>query len=108
MDSKAKIHIHTLYTRSGDAGHTFSADGKKIPKSSLQVEVYGSIDELNAFVGQSRTCLLEEIEKIDLPEAVHKIKKECLEELCLWLLTVQNHLFDLGSLIAKQLIHLTT
>lgn len=40
-----------IYTKSGDRGETSLYGGKRISKSSLQVETYGSIDELTSNIG---------------------------------------------------------
>ncbi len=41
-----------IYTRAGDEGKT-SVIGSKVPKDDLRVEAYGTVDELNSFVGQA-------------------------------------------------------
>jgi len=41
----------TIYTRAGDGGTTALFGGKRIFKSDLQVETYGSIDELSSILG---------------------------------------------------------
>jgi cob(I)alamin adenosyltransferase len=43
-----------IYTRSGDAGDTGLFGGPRVGKDDLRVEAYGSVDELNAFVGEAR------------------------------------------------------
>jgi cob(I)alamin adenosyltransferase len=40
-----------LYTRTGDNGTTGLADGSRIDKSSLRIDVMGDIDELNSLLG---------------------------------------------------------
>ena len=40
-----------IYTGSGDCGTTYLARGTKVSKDDIRVETYGTIDELNAFVG---------------------------------------------------------
>jgi cob(I)alamin adenosyltransferase len=40
-----------VYTRGGDKGETGLYGGKRVPKDSLRVEAYGSIDELNSSIG---------------------------------------------------------
>lgn len=41
----------SIYTRTGDSGLTSTYNGKRILKSDPQIEAYGSIDELNSFIG---------------------------------------------------------
>ena len=40
-----------IYTKTGDKGSTSLIGGTKVPKSHLRIEAYGTIDELNSFVG---------------------------------------------------------
>ncbi|HVS97370.1 MAG TPA: cob(I)yrinic acid a,c-diamide adenosyltransferase [Puia sp.] len=40
-----------IYTKTGDKGTTSLFGGTKVPKSHLRIEAYGTIDELNSFVG---------------------------------------------------------
>jgi len=40
-----------IYTKTGDKGSTSLIGGTKVPKSNLRIEAYGTIDELNSFVG---------------------------------------------------------
>ncbi len=46
-----------IYTRGGDEGETSLADGTRVPKDSLRVEAYGTIDEANAAIGLVRASL---------------------------------------------------
>ncbi len=41
----------SIYTRTGDKGETSLFGGKRVLKSDPQVDLYGSIDELNSYVG---------------------------------------------------------
>jgi cob(I)alamin adenosyltransferase len=40
-----------IYTKTGDKGTTGLFDGQRVPKNSLRVDVYGTIDELNSVIG---------------------------------------------------------
>ena len=43
-----------IYTKTGDKGETSLLGGKRVPKYHLRIEAYGTIDELNSFVGLLR------------------------------------------------------
>ncbi len=70
-----------IYTRTGDAGDTGLFGGERVGKDDLYVESYGTVDELNAVLGQVRT---------HAPDA----------ELDAVLLQLQYELFVLGSDLA--------
>ena len=40
-----------IYTKTGDKGQTSLYDGTRVDKDSLRVESYGTIDELNSYIG---------------------------------------------------------
>lgn len=70
-----------IYTKTGDKGKTSLIGGKRVSKSHLRIEAYGTIDELNAYIGFLRD------QPIDL-----ETKKT--------LLAIQNNLFSIGTLLA--------
>src|SRR5882724_1414388 len=72
-----------IYTRTGDKGKTSLFDGTRVLKSHKRVEAYGTIDELNSFLGAATAQLKKN-------NAV--LKKE-LEK-------IQHDLFDIGSALA--------
>ena len=72
-----------IYTKNGDRGKTSLIGGKKVSKHDLQVEAYGSIDELNSFIG-----LLKDYSKNDEVNQV--------------LFKVQLKLFTIGSILAQE------
>src|SRR6266404_5214990 len=43
--------LSKIYTRTGDDGTTGLGDGSRVPKDSVRVEAYGTVDELNSAVG---------------------------------------------------------
>lgn len=73
-----------LYTKTGDKGTTSLVGGTRISKSSVRLESYGTIDELNAYLG----LLLCEIND-DEPE------KETLR-------FIQHRLFSVGGYLASE------
>ena len=48
------VVLSKIYTRTGDAGETGLGNGDRVPKFSLRVASYGTVDETNATVGMAR------------------------------------------------------
>ena len=48
------LAINRVYTRRGDTGQTSLAGGQRLPKNDLRIEAYGTVDELNSFIGLAR------------------------------------------------------
>ncbi len=46
----------SIYTRKGDGGETSLVGNVRVPKDSLRVEAYGTVDEANSWVGVARAC----------------------------------------------------
>ena len=56
-----------IYTRVGDKGETKTIGGKTVFKDDARVEAYGTIDELNSFIGLARVKVAEiEVLKLSL------------------------------------------
>lgn len=70
-----------VYTRKGDKGQTSLIGGKRVAKNHLRIEAYGTIDELNSFVG-----LLRDVSGDENSRAM--------------LYKIQNTLFVIGSHLA--------
>ena len=62
-----------LYTKTGDDGETSLFGGKRVKKSDLRVEAYGTIDELNAAVGAVLPLIQEERTRAALQFLMHKL-----------------------------------
>lgn len=65
----------SIYTRTGDDGTTALYGGKRVKKDDPHVEFYGSIDELNSYLGLITTLL----EVYDLQEFVRSIQYDLME-----------------------------
>jgi len=86
---RPRLAINRVYTRRGDKGDTALAGGQRVPKDGPRIEAYGTVDELNAFLGVARAAMDE------LAAAQPR-----LAELAAILLRVQHELFNLGSILA--------
>jgi cob(I)alamin adenosyltransferase len=93
--SDPKLAINRIYTKKGDAGHTQLVGGQDVSKTEPRIEAYGTVDELNAFVGQARLSVLAAAEAAMVPD-----RKGRLATLAAELLRVQHELFNLGSVLA--------
>ncbi len=80
-----QIALNRIYTRRGDGGETSLVGGQRVGKDALRIECYGTVDELNSWLGLARVSALEQAG---------------LEMLSSILLRVQHELFNLGSILA--------
>lgn len=70
-----------IYTKTGDKGTTALIGGTRIPKSHIRIEAYGTVDELNSWIGIVRDSSKS-------------------NDLNLFLKQIQDRLFTLGSTLA--------
>lgn len=70
-----------IYTKTGDQGATSLIGGTKVPKSDLRINTYGTVDELNSWIGNINDQLADEEFKAELKE-------------------IQDRLFTIGSALA--------
>ena len=70
-----------IYTKTGDKGETGLFGGERVSKNSLRIEAYGTIDELNAFIG------------LAIIEVSDNSVKDLLQK-------IQNWLFSIGADLA--------
>ena len=70
-----------LYTKTGDKGQTGLIGGTRVPKNDIRLEAYGTVDELNSFIGMLTTYAIPEKEIITLRQ-------------------IQSRLFTIGSYLA--------
>jgi cob(I)alamin adenosyltransferase len=70
--------LNRIYTRTGDQGLTRLSDGQRVAKDSPRVQAYGSVDELNSWLGFALS--------LDLAEPLAETA-----------IRIQSELFDLGA-----------
>ncbi len=70
-----------IYTKTGDKGTTALFGGTRVPKHHLRIESYGTVDELNSYIGLIRD---------------QNIDEKSIESL----IRIQNELFTLGAMLA--------
>lgn len=70
-----------IYTKTGDLGKTSLIGGTKVPKSHLRIESYGTIDELNSYIGLVNDMITDIHTRLMLRE-------------------IQDRLFTIGSSLA--------
>lgn len=71
-----------IYTKTGDQGFTSLIGGVRVPKHHLRIEAYGTVDELNSYIGLIRDQEIAEVHKDSLKE-------------------IQDRLFTIGSSLAS-------
>lgn len=72
------VVLNKIYTKTGDGGDTALGDNARVPKHSVRVAAYGTVDELNAALGVARLHAKDDA----VDDALSRI---------------QNDLFDLGA-----------
>jgi len=70
-----------IYTKTGDKGQTALIGGRRVSKADLRIDAYGTVDELNAWIGLVRD------------QAVNALRKDLLKE-------IQDRLFTIGAELA--------
>jgi len=70
-----------IYTKTGDKGQTALIGGRRVSKADLRIDTYGTVDELNSWIGLVRD------------QAVNELRKELLKE-------IQDRLFTVGAELA--------
>src|SRR4051794_6863366 len=79
------LALNRIYTKRGDSGETALVGGQRLAKDALRIECYGTVDELNAFVGLA--CLAARLDSRTFALATILVR-------------VQHELFNLGSILA--------
>lgn len=72
-----------IYTKTGDTGTTALFGGKRVSKADMRIDTYGTVDELNAFIGLVRD------------QEINQKRKQTLVE-------IQDRLFTIGSVLAAE------
>ena len=84
-----------IYTKTGDKGLTGLIDGKRIPKSDIRIIAYGSIDELNSYIGLSISLLSQHRNNNN-----NNNNNQSFSDIIITLNRIQNELFIIGSDLA--------
>lgn len=84
-----------IYTKTGDKGLTGLIDGKRIPKSDIRIIAYGSIDELNSYIGLSISLLSQHRTNNN-----NNNNNQSFSDIIITLNRIQNELFIIGSDLA--------
>ena len=71
-----------IYTKTGDEGLTSLIGGTRVPKYDLRIESYGTVDELNSYIGMIRD------------HDIDASQKDVLKE-------IQDRLFTIGAALAS-------
>ncbi|MDQ6700802.1 MAG: cob(I)yrinic acid a,c-diamide adenosyltransferase [Acidobacteriota bacterium] len=87
--NQPRLAINRVYTRRGDAGETGLVGGQRVAKNALRIEAYGTVDELNAFIGIARQTAEEQMLACPMLGVLDHILKR-----------VQHELFNVGSILA--------
>ncbi len=82
FDDESKFFFVKIYTKTGDDGTTSLFGGKRVGKDDLRIDTYGTVDELNSFIGVLHSSIAQ-------------------QETKLFLLNVQSRLFTVGSNLAS-------
>lgn len=78
-----------IYTKTGDLGKTSLIGGTKVPKSHIRIESYGTVDELNSYIGLLNDQMIQAITFSPANLKPQGILKE-----------IQDRLFTIGSSLA--------
>ncbi len=89
--NEPRLALNRIYTKGGDKGETSLVGGQRVPKDARRIEAYGTVDELNAFVGAA--CVTATELAGGNPDML---------QIALILRRVQHELFNLGSILATR------
>jgi cob(I)alamin adenosyltransferase len=73
---------YKIYTKTGDTGETSLIGGVRVSKSHIRIESYGTVDELNSYLG----LIKDQLDSTELSELIYEI---------------QDRLFTIGSVLAS-------
>ena len=82
----------SVYTKTGDKGETSLANGKRISKADARIEAYGTVDELNSWIGLLRA------EIANVQPLTSNSQPPTTGDRLQWL---QNKLFNLGAALSE-------
>ncbi len=83
--NEPNLTLNRIYTKGGDKGLTSLVGGQRVPKDAIRIDTYGTVDELNAFVGMAHFSCKDDVRLARLAQILGR---------------VQHELFNLGSILA--------
>ena len=76
-----------IYTKTGDQGKTSLIGGTKVPKSHIRIETYGTVDELNSYIG-----LVSDQLPMKIVNCFKEVRTGYLQSAHLWPATLKKNL----------------
>src|SRR6185369_15135985 len=89
--NEPRLALNRIYTKRGDGGETSLVGGQRVAKDDLRIESYGTVDELNAFIGLAAVTAAELVDRDPRLALLGAILRR-----------VQHELFNLGSILATR------
>lgn len=81
LTTGTRTFIMKIYTKSGDKGETSLYGGKRVSKANSRIDAYGTVDELNAYIGLVS----------DFEQSISHLN---------FFISIQDKLFTIGALLA--------
>ena len=109
--TKLNYNKMKVYTKTGDKGMTSLVGGKRVAKNSIRLEAYGTIDELNSYLGLLRSYSIVDINQTTDVDKLNngklnngklnncELNKDAFTK---EIVEIQSRLFDLGSYLATE------
>jgi len=84
------VNLNKIYTKTGDDGKTALVGGQRVSKGDIKIEAYGTVDELNAYLGYIRSEVAAALQDTEIAGETFAV-----------FLQIQNILFNIGAILAS-------